>query len=231
MPLFLKHKVLFIHIPKCGGTTFASRLEAAGDPPFMQVVDGSVMVNGHTPQHLTWRELVRMGWITPPGFRVVALVRHPQDRVASAYRWVRVYRPDLARYTRSPRVFLKNFFSRNPARFAKFDQHNLGLLDFVCDAHGTIPPDIELWPLAQIDALLHSLGLPPVATQDRHYVTSGDDPFSPGQWSKIRQRLERDIAWYEDRFAPESTVDEARSSARLDVAPDPSRHSGGVRPR
>lgn len=200
MPLFLRHKTLLIHIPKCGGVTFGSRLEAAGDPPFLQVTDGSVLVNGHTPQHLTLRELRQMGWVTPPDFRVIALVRHPVDRVLSAYRYARAMRPDLGRYTRTPGAFLKHFFTTGRRAFAQFDQHNIGLVEFLIGDHGHIDPAIELWPLTRMDDLLATFGLGPVPPAERRNVTHGPTPFDATHIQQIRDHVRRDLIWFERRF-------------------------------
>ena len=200
MPLFLRHQVLFIHIPKCGGDTFSSRLEAAGDPPFLHVPDGSVTVNGHTPQHVTWRELQQMGWTTPPGFRVVTLVRHPVDRVVSAYRYAKHFRSELGPYTRTPGAFLEHFYSNDPDVFRQFDQHNVAMRDFVTDANGKVDPSIEVWHLGQMDALLKSLGLPPVAAKERKNVSPKSEQFGPLELWEIRDRVKDDLNWFESLF-------------------------------
>ena len=206
MPLFLQHKVLFIHIPKCGGDTFSSRLAAAGDAPFLHVPDGAVMVNGHTPQHLTWRELTQMGWKTPPGFRVVTLVRHPVDRVVSAYRYAKHFRSELRPYTWTPGEFLAHFFTSDPDVFRQFDQHNVPMQAFLHDAAGQVDPAIEIWHLGQMDALLASFGLPPVPSKERKNVSPKEERFEPLELWEIRDRVKDDLAWFTSRFPdiPES---------------------------
>jgi hypothetical protein len=206
MPLFLKHRLLFIHIPKCGGDTISHALRQAGDPPFLFVDDGSVMVNGHTPQHLSWRELVAMGWSGGAGFRVAALVRHPVDRVLSAYRYVHGFRPDLVGFAGTPACFLDHFLSEEEVATQRFDHHNKGLLSFLTNEDGSIEPDIHVQPLSRMDVWLRELSLPPIAASERRNVTAsarGDDAgsgFGPCEIERIREFYAEDICWYEAHF-------------------------------
>lgn len=200
VPLFLKHKVLFVHIPKCGGDTFSGRMQDAGDAPFLFVPDGSVMVNGHTPQHLTWRELGAMGWVTPPDFRVITIVRHPVDRVLSAYRYAKAYRSELSKYVRNPNDFIGHFFDEEGEAYTQFDQHNLGILDFIRGADGQPAKEIEVWPLRRMDELLASFDLAPARKKDRRNVTKRTKVFEEFQLKEIRRRVREDLDWFEARF-------------------------------
>lgn len=199
MPLFLKHRLLLIHIPKCGGDTVAHHLLSHDDPPFLFVADGSVMINGHTPQHMTWRELMLAGWSTPPGFRVAALIRHPIDRVISEFGYIRAHRPDLHSLTENPTVFLDEFLHVSPASAIRFDHHNLSIHEFLADQNGKIDTAIEVYPVEEMNQLVASLGLPTIRPEDRRNVTWGTEtsvlPFSPMDIARITQCYQRDIDW------------------------------------
>jgi hypothetical protein len=201
MPLFLKHRLLFIHIPKCGGDTVTHHLGQHGDRPFLFVDDGSVMVNGHTPQHLTWLEILRAGWRAPSDFRVAALVRHPVDRVISEFHYIKAYRPDLADSTQGPTSFLDEFLCDTEAARARFDNHNVGICDFLAGPDGEVDPAIEIYPICDMDRLVGSFGLPPIRTEDRRNVTRPVNAVSPAHtFSKtdihrIATRYGRDIDW------------------------------------
>lgn len=203
MPLFPRHRVLFIHIPKCGGDTISHALGLADDPPFLFVADGSVMVNRHTPQHMTWREFLAAGWRTPEGFRVAALVRHPVDRVISAFRYVRLYRPDLQPLAPDPASFLEAFLSPQREVFERFDQHNRGLMEFLAGRDGVPDPSILVRPVQEMDAWLKELGLPAIPSSGRRNVTRGRaefEPFGADELARIRAHYADDIAWFEGRF-------------------------------
>lgn len=200
MPLFFNHRLLFLHIPKCGGDTFSQAMRQAGDAPFLFVPDGSVMTNGHTPQHLTWRELCQMGWSTPSDFRVVALVRHPVDRVLSAFRYIHLARPDLAPLASSPTEFLNHFFSADPQVRIQFDHHNLGILPFLRNAEGEVGEGIEIWHVSEMDALLATFGLPPVPKESRRNVTPPGPNWSATDLARVRREVAEDLVWFESRF-------------------------------
>lgn len=211
MPVFVRHRLLFIHIPKCGGDTVSFGLRARGDPPFLFVADGSVMVNGHTPQHMRWREYLDAGWSTANGFRVAALVRHPVDRVVSEYRYIQMSRPDLRKFAPTPAVFLDHFLTEAPGVRERFDNHNVGLLDFLSGPDGRVDPHIYVRPVQEMGAWLHALGLPELDPQERRNVTAGLRGlarFTTQDVRRIREFFRADIAWFEGRFPGFRSVEE-----------------------
>ena len=204
MPLFSRHKLLFIHIPKCGGDTISFALSNQGDKPFLFVADGSVMVNGHSPQHATWRELLKLGWSTRDEYRVAALVRHPIDRVLSAFRYIHHFRKDLLPFAETPAGFLDNFLSKETGALRRFDNHNKSILDFLINEDGVIDSIIHIRPLNQIELWLSELQLPQISVQDRRNVTSNSTKiipeFSNQDIQKIKDFYQKDISWYEQNF-------------------------------
>lgn len=203
MPLFFRHRLLFIHIPKCGGDTVNYGLRAAGDKPFLFVANGSVMVNGHTPQHMVWRELKKAGWSGKTGFRVAALVRHPVDRVLSEFRYIHVKRPDLVPFATDPSRFLDAFLSSDRETSVRFDNHNLGLLDFLRDRDGEIDPTIHIRPVQEMDRWLAELGLPRISAADRQNVTrevTHLPAFRATDIDRILEHYSQDVLWFEQRF-------------------------------
>ncbi len=120
MPLFLNHRVVFLHIPKTGGTSVCRSLRDHGDAPLYS--DESYTGPGHSPQHSTYRELVKLNMV-PQGFRVMAVVRNPYDRFVSEYNW-RVG-AGLVDPGMSQGQFAQDFFAGG-----RFDNHDLAQVEF-----------------------------------------------------------------------------------------------------
>jgi hypothetical protein len=161
-----------LYIPKCGGDTVAHHFSQHGDPPFLLVADGGVLVNDHTPQHMTWSEVLRAGWNCAADFRVAALVRHPVERVMSEFNYLRVQRPDLLDQACEPSAFLEEFLSKDPVACLRFDNHNLSIHQFPADSHGVIDPRIEVCRTQHMEQLVQSFGLPAIEPSQRRNVTS-----------------------------------------------------------
>ena len=100
MPIDLDRCIIFVHIPKTGGTSIESvlgmtrriNLFSTKPIPGLPVAD-------RTPQHFTWRELLSC---LPPGFPDAAFkfafVRNPWDRFVSEFLWRRRLRDSRLRY-------------------------------------------------------------------------------------------------------------------------------------
>ena len=207
MPLFVRNRFLYIHIPKCGGDTISHFLKINEDPPFLFIPDGSVLVSEHTPQHLTWKKYLKLGWCPNNGFKVVTLIRHPVDRVISEFRYIHSHRPDLVKIAATRASFLDTFLTKDPASHKVFDNHNLGILDFLENENGQIDPIINIRHVQEMDQLMGSLGLPPVPATARRNVTAklkGQDEkfaFLPEEIDRIAAFYARDIFWYELKFS------------------------------
>jgi hypothetical protein len=93
MPLFLKSKLVFIHIPRTGGNYIEHLMEANGDPPVFFSVKEYLSVWGIqdgnryvSPQHQKYLHLKKLGLI-PEDFTIFTIFRNDEERYASSMKW------------------------------------------------------------------------------------------------------------------------------------------------
>jgi hypothetical protein len=96
MPISHQHRCIFIHVPKCGGTSIEAAFGMHADwrhedrtRMFGRITSSDLLARGFRSrflQHLTWRELCSA---VPEGerrgYRSFAFVRHPLRRLESAW--------------------------------------------------------------------------------------------------------------------------------------------------
>lgn len=149
MPIYDQHKLIFIHIPKCAGTSinnfYAPNLEKKYSNPSSFSLKHMF---GRELQHITAR---RMSYLAPLRFRKYfkfAIVRHPVDRMYSEYKWRKSWDIDTAKYSFS------EFLATVPYR--QKDPHFRPSSDFVFANNGLLLVDYVA-KLETIDADLRKI--------------------------------------------------------------------------
>ncbi len=95
MPISIKFGLLFVHIPKTGGSSIEQALEVRGlenagtNEPVPDIAFGKL--DGVHLQHLTVRELDARGYLDGPakGYFRFSMVRNPWDRMVSEFEYQR----------------------------------------------------------------------------------------------------------------------------------------------
>ncbi len=128
MPLYLKNKIVFVHIPKTGGTSFGNTMRELGDD---RVFNGiKTLINGHSAQHSTFQELKGLT-LVPKDFRVVSVVRNPYTRFLSKYNEQCTFNG----YKGTTEDFSRKFFADS---YAEWDSHNMPMHMFLEGAEDAI---------------------------------------------------------------------------------------------
>lgn len=131
MPLYLKNKLCLIHIPKTGGSAIEHAMAQADDNNVFHST--YAIMNGHSPQHSTAKELMDLG-LLPVDFKVIAVTRHPYERFVSEYNYQRTYQ----NYHKGVNEFAKDFFNTS-----NWDNHHLAMCDFLF-VEGKLSDRVEL---------------------------------------------------------------------------------------
>lgn len=150
MPLFLKNKICFIHIPKCGGTTIEKAFENQLDDPPLYYDSRFRFPNmryslQHSPQHSTFIELREMKLI-PKDFDIISFVRNPYDRFLSEYCWrLKKGGNSLIKKDIGQDDFAKIFFSEENE--FSWDNHSKSQFSFLKEGFGII----KIFSIDEID--------------------------------------------------------------------------------
>ncbi|WP_032097164.1 MULTISPECIES: sulfotransferase family 2 domain-containing protein [unclassified Alteromonas] len=88
MPIYDQHRLIFIHIPKCAGTSinnlYCPELEKAyGNPNKFSIK----YMFGRELQHLTARKVALLAPVRFKTYYKFSIARNPYDRVVSEFRW------------------------------------------------------------------------------------------------------------------------------------------------
>ncbi len=153
MPIF-DNEITFIHIPKCGGSSIEYFLQDNGYKIKLFSLTGSVFINGHTPQHCTFRELDELGLLTE---KIFTVVRPEVDRVVSEFFYIQSYRPDLNKLFKTFDDFLEIFLNKN--NYSLFDYHNVPNKEFLINKDGFIDSNIKIFDFLDIGAIERYLGI------------------------------------------------------------------------
>ncbi|TNC66821.1 sulfotransferase family 2 domain-containing protein [Rubellimicrobium roseum] len=154
MPLFrhAEEIVLFVHIPKTGGSTVENVLRASGAKQALKAPK-SVGFSHCTPQHMHW-EVTRQ-WIPRRFYDYsLAIVRNPFARLASEYRW-------REKFAKSP---LAPFDRWVESQFRNYVDNQFILDNHIRPQHEFIGDDVEVFQLEDgldkpLQACLTRLGL------------------------------------------------------------------------
>lgn len=202
MPLYRNADkvILFIHIPKTGGSTVENVLRAAGAA---QALKGHKRVgfSHSTPQHMQWT--VTRQWI-PQSFYdySMAVVRNPFARIASEYRW-------RVGMSSAP---LPDFNKWIASRFRAYETDNYILDNHIRPQNHFVGKDVDVFRLedgldAPILAGMARLGLPPERATIQHANRTKPMPLpaSSSTIARIAQFYSEDFRIF--GYSPSETPD------------------------
>ena len=133
MPYYRKKNILFIHIPKTGGTVIEDKIKVKYNQSFWYGIDNSNNIlpypdNNVSPQHLPYsiflkyKERLRINF---DNFNVFSVVRNPYDRIISDLFWFELIEKD-SNQDQVYDVIKNNYLNRT-----NLDNHNIPQYKFV----------------------------------------------------------------------------------------------------
>jgi hypothetical protein len=123
MPIYLKNKIVFIHIPKTGGTSVSAFFEELDDSAFFY--SNTNLIGNHSPQHSTYKEL--NGWnLIHNDFKIISIVRHPYERFVSEFNYRLMFLKETHTLESFTKIFLDTFNNKY-----QWDNHNLSCSEFL----------------------------------------------------------------------------------------------------
>lgn len=173
MPISYQYKTIFIHIPKCAGTSVEKILGMAAEEEFFShdriyfmkeiVVDRSKFTSDEymrcvskTPQHLSFMELKK---ILPPtvfdGFKKFTIVRNPFSRVVSElkYNLTNNSLPDIKDFSSILKYLNEDKFIKTH----RFDGHLDTQTSFLINDSGELDPSIKIFKFENINECFDEL--------------------------------------------------------------------------
>jgi chondroitin 4-sulfotransferase 11 len=137
MPIFDKYKTIFVHIPKCAGTSVSNAF-ADGEPSFNSAEYKKFSLRTMKGRNLEHQTSRRLKLLAPFRFRKYykfAFVRNPFDRMVSEYKW----RSSWDESTRN--ADFENMLEKIPSFRDAGEPHFFSAKQFVTDGRGKVVVD------------------------------------------------------------------------------------------
>jgi len=155
MPIF-NNEFTFIHIPKCGGTSIENFLTNNGYQIklFKKRGEKSIYINGHTPQHCTFKELEQLGLLTD---KIFTIIRPEIDRVISEYFYLKKMAPNKSKMFNNFDEFLDIFLDKKNCLL--FDYHNVSNKEFLTNKLNYVDERIKIFDFFDTESIENYLGI------------------------------------------------------------------------
>lgn len=148
MPISYTYNLIFIHVPKCAGTTIEKIIGTCTPRDFFARKPKANSGHLKTPQHLTFLELKSELNIDWNMYHVFSVVRNPYSRFVSEYN----YRKDLFEKTKRPEhdpktfsIFIDSINLDQTERITKFDGHLETQSSFLKNESGSIESSVQIF--------------------------------------------------------------------------------------
>lgn len=199
--LIEKAKLVFIHIPKTGGTTFEHYLFDRHNIPPDDLYNK--VYNHHSLQHCTYQEIKKMTLQDIRQYRVIAFIRNPFHRIISDLYHFQLIGPQTTKEQVHEKVV--RMFSHGETVngvYLNWDNHLIPQSDYLVDENGNIPDNIIIIETSGIDTILPKIGFRDFEKKPRELVNTRrmnyDRFFLEKTKEFIRQQYQKDFDLFFD---------------------------------
>lgn len=162
MPYFEKINMLFIHIPKTGGTSveeyFYEKLNLTRDET--NLFSLCVLDNDHSLQHYTYSEIKNKTKIIENNPKIITIVRNPYTRIVSDILYLPVI--CLEKINKNNMFIYKSLIEKIIKRYLQssdtFDNHKTPQYQYLMDESGNILSNITILKQETLNSDMKSLG-------------------------------------------------------------------------
>lgn len=183
-------KLIFIHIPKTGGTTFENYLFHKFKIPFSDLYEK--VHNGHSLQHCTYREMKQfIANNTQNNYKIIAFIRNPFHRIISdLFHFQQIKRDSSQEEIHRSVVHVLTTKQTIEDRYLNWDNHFLPQTDYLLDENGKIPPHMIIIETSDIDKVMSGL-YPDFKLMARHNVTPNKPNYDNFFLEKTKQFIRK----------------------------------------
>lgn len=198
-----KVKLLFIHIPKTGGTTlenyFFHRFKI---PP--ETLYGHAH-NGHSLQHCTYLEMKEL--LLPhqiKTYKILACIRNPFHRIISDLFWFQLIHPGSSPEEVHQAVVHVLTTNQTIGDYQNWDNHFIPQSDYLLDEMGNIPSNMTIIETSDMDSILPCLypgfkRVPHLNVNPHQHDNNYDKFLSETTKQLIRQYYKKDFDLFFDK--------------------------------
>ena len=203
MPVFIKTNTLFIHIPKCGGSSIEKFMLSQGEKLGLynsQHWTKSIFINGHTLQHCTYKEIEQINIINKKT-KIFTIIRNPIDRTISEYFYIKIYgseRVGLNPFNKTFDEFLNLFL--NKQNTVLFDNHNISNFDFLVNKEGKINEQIKIFKFFETEKIEQFLGLKGLSNYHELKTNKNNFQLTEEQKVKIVNYFQKDFDYFKFNY-------------------------------
>ena len=161
MPYFNKENLLFIHIPKTGGSSIENYFFNKYGKSIYTLFSGmDVLFNNHTLQHSTYKELYQnreyFNIIFDDSLKIFTVVRNPYERIISDLFFFNLINLDMNRD--QVENVIKNYLYNDSETYDRYDNHRVPQYLYVVDENNNICTNIICIKINDINQKMYELG-------------------------------------------------------------------------